>query len=165
MTDDDVSSSGSWRRKLLRRISRAVNDPQQAEDYLHSAFLRLEEYRAEHTVRNPEAFLMRAAVNLAVDESRRRRVRNEAGPSLGEMFKLAEDRPLQNEVLAARERLRRVQACLDGLNPRTREIFLMHRLDGKKYRDIAAELGISVSAVEKHIAKAVLALTQWTEGW
>jgi DNA-directed RNA polymerase specialized sigma24 family protein len=41
----------------------------------------------------------------------------------------------------------------------------MHRLNNLKYHEIASQLGISQSAVEKHIAKAVLFLTEWTEGW
>lgn len=55
-------------------------------------------------------------------------------------------------------------AALDSLGPRTREIFLLHRLDGLKYREIAAQLDITVSAVEKHIAKASLFLVNWVEG-
>jgi RNA polymerase sigma-70 factor (ECF subfamily) len=41
----------------------------------------------------------------------------------------------------------------------------MHRLDGLKYRVIAERMGLSQSAVEKHIAKAALFLTEWVEGW
>ena len=41
----------------------------------------------------------------------------------------------------------------------------MHRVEGLKYREIAAELGITVSAVEKHVAKAALFLAAWVEGW
>jgi RNA polymerase sigma-70 factor (ECF subfamily) len=41
----------------------------------------------------------------------------------------------------------------------------MHRLDNLKYREIAEKLDISQSAVEKHIARAALALTEWMEGW
>jgi RNA polymerase sigma factor (sigma-70 family) len=66
--------------------------------------------------------------------------------------------------LAARERLQKVLAALESLGPRTREIFLLHRLDGLKYREIASQLGITVSAVEKHIAKASLFLVNWVEG-
>ena len=41
----------------------------------------------------------------------------------------------------------------------------MHRIDGLKYREIAERLGITVSAVEKHVAKAALFLACWVEGW
>lgn len=41
----------------------------------------------------------------------------------------------------------------------------MHRLDGLKYREIAEALFISQSAVEKHIASAVISLSAWMENW
>lgn len=41
----------------------------------------------------------------------------------------------------------------------------MHRLDQLTYTEIAGRVGISVSAVEKHIAKAASFLTKWIEGW
>ena len=41
----------------------------------------------------------------------------------------------------------------------------MHRWHEMRYQEIAQRLGISVSAVEKHIAKAMLFLSEWTEGW
>lgn len=149
----------------MRRVARVTRDPQGAEDLLHSAFLRLEEYRARHQVENPAAFLVRVAANIAVDEARHDRVRAEIPESVYKMIDLADGQPLHDEVLATRERLERVQAGLATLSPRTRQVFLMHRVDGLKYREIAARLGITVSAVEKHVARAALFLVGWTEGW
>ena len=50
--------------------------------------------------------------------------------------------------------------ALDELGERTRDIFMMYRLEKMKHRDIAALYGITVSAVEKHIAKAGVHLLQ-----
>ena len=150
-------------RKLLRAIRRATRNRGDAEDLLHSAFLKLADYRKRNEVRNPTAFLVRTAVNLAVDDARRRQVRNETSADV--LIEISADEPLQSEALAARERLKRVEEGLNRLSPRTREIFLMHRIDGLKYREIAERLGITVSAVEKHIAKAALFLASWVEGW
>ncbi len=130
---------------------------------LHSAFVRLERYRDRQNVENPAAFLVRTAANIRVDNYRHDQLsRNFAAEATQECEDHA---PLQDEVLAARARLARVKVGLDQLSPRTREIFLMHRLQDLKYREIADRLEISQSAVEKHIAKAILFLTQWTEGW
>lgn len=149
---------------LLTRIRRRTRDDQDAEDLLHSAWLRLFAYREEHEVRQPAAFLVQTAANLAVDKHRQgKRLARE---SLDEFESALEDAsPLQDEVLAARERLRRVQAGLERLPPRTRQVFVMHKVEGMKLREIASALGITQSAVEKHVAKAVLFLTEWTEGW
>jgi RNA polymerase sigma-70 factor (ECF subfamily) len=119
-------------------------------------------YRAQHAVENVSGFLVRTAVNIGVDNFRHERFIADVAP---EDAAPAENSPLQDEVLAARVRLDRVREGLSRLTPRTREIFLMHRLEDMKYREIAQRLGISQSAVEKHIAKAALFLTEWTEGW
>lgn len=165
MPNDCLPRDRSGWRMLLRRVERATRRPEYAEDLLHSAFLRLEEYRLRHMVKNPASFLVRVAANMAVDEYRHERVRREIPESIHDLINISDDSPLQDEVLAAQERLERVKAGLVKLNPRTREIFLMHRIDGLKYREIAAHFGITVSAVEKHIARAALFLAEWIEGW
>ena len=160
MTELPKTRNG-W-QALLRAVRRAVRDADNAEDLLHSAFVRLSEYSKRASVENPSAFLVRTAANLAVDERRRLWVWRENPLDNGE--EIADGQPLLPEVLAARERLEKVMAALESLGPRTREIFLLHRLDGLKYREIAARLDITVSAVEKHIAKASLFLVNWVEG-
>jgi RNA polymerase sigma factor (sigma-70 family) len=149
---------------VLARVRRRTRADQDAEDLLHSAWLRLFAYRTEHEVREPVAFMVQTAAHLAVDGHRRAQ---RSSPEPIESFgaSLEDVSPLQHEVLEARERLRRVQAGLERLPPRTREVFLMHRVEGMKLREISASLGISQSAVEKHVAKAVLFLTEWTDGW
>lgn len=154
-----------WWKQVLNKVVRATRGSAEAEDYLHSAFLRLEDYRQTHAVENPAGFLVRAAVNIAADEARRPAARTATPRPVDELIDMAADEPLADEVFAARKRLERVKAGLDQLSPRTREIFLMHRVEGLKYREIAAGLGITVSAVEKHVAKAALFLADWTEGW
>lgn len=159
----DSNDRGFW-ADVLARVRRRTRSHEDAEDLLHSAWLRLFAYRAEHEVREPVAFLVQTAANLAVDRHRqRKRIAREPVESFD--TSLEDGSPLQDEVLAARERLRRVKAGLDRLPPRTREIFVMHKVQGMKLREVAAALGITQSAVEKHIAKAVLFLTEWTDGW
>jgi RNA polymerase sigma-70 factor (ECF subfamily) len=148
----------------MRRITRITRDPSGAEDVLQSAMVRMLEYGDKQRVDNPEAFLARTAVNLALDE-RRRRLRRPEGGQAFDVLDISDDLPLQDEALSARERLGRLRAGLDRLSPRTREVFLLHRLEGLKYREIAEQLGITVSAVEKHVSKAALFLTGWTEKW
>lgn len=149
--------------KLLWRVRRRTGYPD-AEDLLHSAFLRLERYRAEHVVADPASFIVRTAVNLAIDQRRRDAYVIEQ-PVDAPGLQFVDSAPLQDEVNQARARLERVREGLARLSPRTREIFLMHRIEGLRYREIAHSLGISQSAVEKHIAKAALFLAEWTDGW
>lgn len=63
-------------------------------------------------------------------------------------------------VLLGRERLARATTVLLELPERTRVIFVLRRLEGMKYLDISARLGISVSAIEKHMERAVARLAE-----
>jgi RNA polymerase sigma-70 factor (ECF subfamily) len=149
---------------LLHRIARRTRGRDDAEDLLHAAFIRLERYRAKHAVANPAAFLVQTAVNIGIDRHRHDRFLADATTDT-DVFDVPDESPTQDEVIDGRARLERVKAGLVRLSPRTRDIFLMHRLDGVKYREIALRLGVSQSTVEKHIAKAALFLGEWMEGW
>lgn len=70
----------------------------------------------------------------------------------------------ENEVIAAQQRLERVETALAQLPTRCREIFLMHRIDGMSYSRIAASVGMSVSDVESHIARACWSIDAYVNG-
>jgi RNA polymerase sigma-70 factor (ECF subfamily) len=61
-------------------------------------------------------------------------------------------------VFVGRDDLDRAVEALKQMPTRTREVFLLHRFEEKTYGAIAAQLGISVSAVEKHIMNALRTL-------
>lgn len=159
MTYAPQDQSG-WKH-LSRRIARWTRRQGEAEDLLQAAFARMLAYRQQ--VRNPDGFLLRVAGNIAIDEARRDRGRPADPLSVDLQDRLRCDDPLPDEVLDARHRLAAVTAALDRLPERTRRIFLNHRLDGLKYREIAAMENISISAVEKHIARAALFIVDWRE--
>lgn len=144
-----------WSR-LVRQVALATGRRDEAQDYLNSAWLKLAEYR-DAPVRNPEAFMVRAAINLARDDVRRQR-RQASGLPTEQLTAFADPTPPADEILDARRRLERVQRALQQMNPRTARIVVMHRVEGLTYAMIAQRLGVSESAVEKHMVKATLAL-------
>ena len=155
--DERAAFDERW-RALARRVSRATYRGD-SEDLLHSAFIRLRPARTTQPLVDTDAFLMRTAINLGIDRHREeKRKALDADPI--DWDSVRDTSPLQDEVLAARQKLALIDKVLSGLGARTRTIFLMHRLDGIKHRDIAARLGISQGTVEKHIARAVLALAR-----
>ena len=148
---------------MLKRVIRRTRGSAEAEDLLHAAYLALEKYRTQQNIKSLPAFLLDVAAKISIDNYRSSSIRNERPVDLASNVTSGE--PLQDEVMAARAKLERVKDGLSKLTPRTRTVFLMHRLDNLKYHEIAYRLGISESAVEKHIAKAALFLHQWTKGW
>lgn len=146
-------------RRLLRSRGRSADD---TDDLIQEAFLRLHAYCREHEVHQEEAFLVRTALNLSADKMRRDRiVVMESG--VLEDLALVDPGPAPEEVYAARARLQRWKAGLEALSPRRREVFLLNRVEGCSFTQIAARLGISLSMVEKHAAKAILFLTDWMD--
>jgi RNA polymerase sigma factor (sigma-70 family) len=147
-------------RAALMRRGRSEQD---ADDLVQEAWIRLACYQQDQVVAKPEAFLMRAALNLSIDAHRTRASHGEE--VLLDDVVLIDATPSAEAVLLARERLARLSVCLSRLNDKTRAIFLGHRIDGMSYQEIARLHGLSISSVEKHIAKATLQLTSWMEGW
>jgi len=156
----DWASVSSRVKAALRRRGRSEQD---ADDLVQEAFLRLACYEREQAVEKPEAFLMRTALNLSTDAYRSHASRGEE-VVLDDVV-IMDTAPGAEDVLLSRERLARLSECVARLNDRTRAIFLAHRLDGLSYQEIARRHGLSVSSVEKHIAKAALLVTGWMEGW
>jgi RNA polymerase sigma factor (sigma-70 family) len=142
-------------KKLLR--TRGAT-PEDAEDLVQEAVLRLHAYtRAGGKVRDQEAFVARTALNLAVDAHRHARG-DRYEPRPVEELELIDIGPTPDEVFAAEQRLLTMKQALERVSTRTREVFFMHRLQGFSHAEIAARLGVTKSAVEKHIASAVTIL-------
>jgi RNA polymerase sigma factor (sigma-70 family) len=139
---------------LLKGMGRSRED---AEDLIQEAFLRLHVYCQTHEVREQEAFLVRTVQNLSIDAHRRAHHDLYVKDPV-ETLPLLDVRLTPDEDAAVQQRLEQARAVLDALKPRTREVFIMHRMEGYSSAQIAEHFGISVSAVEKHIARAVLAL-------
>ena len=143
-------------REYLMRNTRSQHD---AEDLAQEVYLRLVRMHSMAGISDLRAFVFRAAKNLLRDRSRRRQTRDrwrERDPSVHfEACDTASDPSLEFESL---EMLRGLERVLDNLKDSTRMAFLRYRVEERAHVDIAAELGVSISMVEKHVRSATLAL-------
>lgn len=147
-------------RSALRRRGQTAEE---ADDLVQEAWIRLACYEKEHEVRKPEAFLMRAALNLAINAHHARVARGEVVALDAE--EIPDAAPTAETIMLGKEQFARLSAGLGRLDERTRDIFLANRIDGQSYQEIAKEHQLSISSVEKHIAKAIVVITSWMEGW
>ncbi len=147
-------------KAALMRRGRSEHD---ADDLVQDAWLRFERYQRERAVDDPDAFMMKVALNLSIDMHRTRLAHGEE-VELEEVV-IIDASPTAEDVLLARERKERLRMGLGRLTEKSRDIFLAYRLEGMTYKEIAQRFGVSVSTVEKHVSRASETLTAWMEGW
>ena len=141
--------------RLERQIYRRVGCRAAACDLVHDIFLRLWE-KATDRKGNESAYLTRCARNAAIDHIRAERTRVEFfGSILPEQY--ASDPTTPHEILSARQHICNIDEVLAALPKQTRHIFLLNRIHGKSFSEIASVLNISQRAVAKHMARAVKA--------
>jgi RNA polymerase sigma factor (sigma-70 family) len=153
-----IGSNVRWLKGQLRQRGRTREE---AEDLIQEAWLRVFEYCERNPVHEPEKVLVRAVANLARNEDRDRRRHPFVEHTIEELT-LTDAAPPPDEALAANQRLKHVLQALTTLEAPTREAFLLHRMDGLSYPQIAKQLGVSVSTVEKRIAWAMAVLLDAT---
>jgi RNA polymerase sigma factor (sigma-70 family) len=156
---DELSLLIAKLRRLLRSRGRSIDD---TDDLIQDAFVRLTVYCKDHKVEKTEAFLVRTALNLSIDQHIRERRSGVDSVDL-HTLSIIDPGPNPDAVYEGEKRLLHWQAGLRALSPRRREVFLLNRLDGYTFPQIADKLQISLSMVEKHCAKALLFLTDWME--
>ena len=128
----------------------------EVDDLLQDMFLRLG--KVDGSVVDIQAYLYRMANNLMLDLRRsaaRRGGRERAwtGAQSHDVVEI-DQRPSAEDILLARERLGAVQRAIAALPDRTVDIFRRYRLGGEAQKEIAADLGLSVSSIEKHLQRA-----------
>lgn len=134
------------------------------DDLVQESYHRLVEYRKKQTVERPEGFLVRTAVNLAIDQARQRARFSIASEPI-EDYPIIDDSPRPDEVYASRRRLEHLNNGLAQLDEVTQAMLKAQRLEGERLYTIAQRHGMSVSAVEKRIAKGIAFLAEWMDGW
>ena len=141
--------------RLLRSLARRVASKEDARDLVQESFARLAHLAGSQLRRlaEPEAYLGAVARNLMRDRAR------EAARQGAHLHIVpdAEAVPAhdQQRQLEDRDMLNRLEAAINRLKPKTRDIFVAHRVHGLSYAEIAKRTGLTTKGVEKQMAKAI----------
>jgi RNA polymerase sigma factor (sigma-70 family) len=127
----------------------------EVEDVAHDAYLALCQVEHLQAIKNPRAYLIRTATNLAVDIQRRTSVRQRAQEEMSHTGHLDAPASTPEQIAGDRQNLRILYQCILDLPARCRQVFLLHRYHSWSHQRIADYLGISVHAVEKHVMRAL----------
>lgn len=151
------------RPALIRYFSRRLLPQHEVEDLVHDVLVRLVRNKDFAGAESVRGYVFQTANSVLVDYVRRRASSRagqhtsfDADSHVGEVF--GPDR-----VLQGKEELVRITAVLMEFPELTRTIFVLRRIEGMKYKDIAVRLGLSLSAVEKHMQRAVACLLERLE--
>lgn len=146
--------------ELLNFLNRQVNDRDTAADLAQESFARvLAVQHAGRAVLDVRALLYRTARNLVIDQHRRAELRRHDDlDAIPEDLHPPAPRHLQPEdALASQQAVRTYAAAIEALPPRCREAFVLHVFDELSHAQVAQRMGISVSMVEKHVVRGMVA--------
>lgn len=141
------------RQRLERMVVRKIGAPN-ASDVVQDVFVRLWGKTREHIILTP-AYLSRCVRNAAIDlirvENRHKKL-----PEILTEEQYAAPVATPEQIVIAINDVRQIDAAIRSLPERARHIFLLNRIHGCSYDEIAEALNISYSTVERDMAKAIL---------
>ena len=161
--DQRISEAIAWEQPRLRNFIRArVADPGDAEDILQDVFYELvAAYRLMQPVEQVGAWLFRVARNRITDFFRKKKpepLDDGEGLVLEDLLPSPEAGP---EAAYARSvLLEELDAALDELPEEQRAVFIAHEIQGRSFKELAAETGLSVNTLLSRKHYAVLHLRE-----
>lgn len=144
----------------LRRYFEKRADPADAEDMVQDVFLAMQVRGGPGGVANARGYLFQVARGVLAH-------RRYNYPSLGRALAPHEggaEELSPERILLGKEALEKLLAAVEGLPPRAREALLLHRFEEATYASVARRMGITVSAVERLISRALGQVTASLEG-
>jgi RNA polymerase sigma factor (sigma-70 family) len=142
---------------LARYVDRILVSPDDTQEVLQEAYLKVfVALRKSGPDENyPVAFLYTTARNIAISRLRHQSVVLKSVGAISIAEELRVERASAEQQVSESERLNALLLVVNGLPPKCREVFVLRWIHGMSQRDIGEKLGISVSTVEKHLAKGL----------
>jgi RNA polymerase sigma factor (sigma-70 family) len=140
---------------LTRYFRRRVSNPAEVEDMVQDVFARMVARDSAEPVEHLGGYVLKTASSVLTDRARRRSSQRASLHVAFDSEQHGEEDMDPARILGGKEDLHAATVALLSLPERTRTVFILRRLEGRRYQDIAAQLGVSVSAVEKHMLRAI----------
>lgn len=132
----------------------------EVEDIIQDTYSVLVDLEAVDHITHPKTYMFRTAYSLAVNQLRRQRI--VAIEMVAEIDAISppDETPSVERQVADRQELRRVAEAIADLKGRTREIFILRKIEGMSQREVAKRLGVTEGVVEKQVAKGLETLVR-----
>ncbi|MDX7999207.1 sigma-70 family RNA polymerase sigma factor [Xenorhabdus sp. Reich] len=126
--------------------------PNHAEDLTHEIFIKLMQSSDLADIRQPKAFLMTIARRTIANYYRRKKLEDSYLEYVRTAPKISSNSSEYQFLLL--EQLDRIDKTLDELPTKSRQAFLLTQLQGMRYKDVAENLGVSMSSVKSYLQQA-----------
>jgi RNA polymerase sigma-70 factor (ECF subfamily) len=141
--------------ELVTYLTMKLRSRDHAMDVAQETFLRVLTQQPSSPILQPRAFLYKTALNLTIDLFRKRRRQAEEALDSDNLHAVLTVPADQEALVESREQVQLLYRAIQELPPKCRQVFLLHKFKERSHTEIAAQLGISKSMVEKHIIKAM----------
>ncbi len=138
---------------LKLRVSRLLGSSDLASDALHDTWLRLKTKEAEGPIQSPGSYLVRMAVNVAVD-IQRRQGRSVPLDDIKALMVLSDPAPGPAQTAESRSELEALIQLVERMPPRRREVFILVHWEGVPQDEVAERMGCSKRTVEYELKHA-----------
>ncbi|MET0374661.1 MAG: sigma-70 family RNA polymerase sigma factor [Rhizorhabdus sp.] len=142
---------------LRVRMRRAAGNETDLDDLVSEALARAYGAHDWADIADGRHYLFRIARNVLIDTARRNALIS--FDSVADLDDSQADSRTENGI-SARDELRQVQRAIEAMPPQCRRVFILRRVHERSIGEIAAEMELSVSTVEKHLGKAVQLLAR-----
>lgn len=142
-----------YRPILARFFQRRISPESDVDDLIQEVFARLARRGDLQRIAQIEGYIFQVAANLIRERAAKRT--SQQASQAGFIERAADDDFSPERILQGKESIQQVFAALYELPERTRNAFVLHRFEDLKHVEIARQLGIAVSTVEKDIMRAM----------
>ena len=149
---------------LVRYLARTWSNRDEIHDLRQEVYIRVYEAAAKARPQAPKSFLFTTARHLMADRMRRGRIVSIEATGDLEALNVLVDEVSPEQRASARQDLRRLAEAFDRLPPKCRDVVWMRKVEGLSQREVAARMGTTEGAVEKHITKGVRLLARMFYG-
>lgn len=143
---------------LMQFLRRNWRNESEIADLRQEVYVRVFESAQRQLPEQPRHFVFTTARNLLIDRVRKENVIPIDAVTDLDALAIAIDTPPPDRAIMAREELRKLQSALNRLPQKYRDVIVLRRIEGLNGRQIALRLGLSESAVSKHIDAGMRAL-------
>lgn len=139
---------------LKSRLSRMLGSRDLAGDALQDTWLRVNSRKPdEGVIYSPAGYLLRMAINIALD-IQRRQSKSLSIDEVGELMEMADTAPGPEQVAEARSSMESLLRSIDRLPQRQRRVVLLVHWEHIEQKEVAKRLGVSLRTVESDLKKA-----------